>query len=255
MATRTPRTRRPSPKAAAKDNSLIDWIEPERNVRVLDRRERAQQFGLVPVGPDEEAPPAASTSPERLLLEEESEALSDQPVLEKPDDEDEDEVDEEPVAPAEEVFEAGAVSHEDADLVRMYLSQLGKRPLLTFAQEQEIGLRMEQRRSDLLTALAAMPCALSTIASLAEHVRKGLAPAAELVLMPDSGALTPDKAAPTLEAFRRMRRLQRCIARWRRSDAHDLATREMHIARAQEKIAASLRELPIRPALIEEVRS
>src|SRR5215203_7312281 len=106
MATRTPRTRRPRPKAAAKDNSLIDWIEPERNVRVLDWRERAQQFGLVPVGPYEEAPPAASTSPERLLLEEESEALSDQPVLEKPDDDDdEDEVDEEPVAPAEEVFE------------------------------------------------------------------------------------------------------------------------------------------------------
>src|SRR5215203_990087 len=255
MATRTPRTRRPRLKAAAKDNSLIDWIEPERNVRVLDWRERAQQFGLVPVGPYEEAPPAVSTSPERLLLEEESEALSDRPVLEKPDDEDEDEVDEEPVAPAEEVFEAGAVSHEDADLVRMYLSQLGKRPLLTFAQEQEIGLRMEQRRSDLLTALAAMPCALSTIASLAEHVRKGLAPAAELILMPDGGELTPDKAAPTLEAFRRIRRLERCIERWRRSEAHDLATREMHVARAQEKIAASLRELPIRPALIEEVRS
>jgi RNA polymerase primary sigma factor len=177
-------------------------------------------------------------------------------VLERPDDDaDGDELEEEPVAEAEEVFEAGPVSHEDADLVRMYLSQLGKRPLLTFAQEQEIGLRIEQRRADLLTALAALPCALSTIASLAEHVRKGLAPAAELVLMPDGGELTPDKAAPTLEAFRRMRRLERCIARWRRSEAHDLATREMHVTRAQEKIAASLRELPIRPALIEEVRS
>ena len=73
--------------------------------------------------------------------------------------------------------------------------------------------------------------------------------------MPDGGELTPDKAAPTLEAFRRMRRLERCIERWRRSEAHDLATREMHVARAQEKIAASLRELPIRPALIEEVRN
>jgi RNA polymerase primary sigma factor len=96
---------------------------------------------------------------------------------------------------------------------------------------------------------------LSTIASLAEHVRKGLAPAAELVLMPDGGELTPDKAAPTLEAFRRMRRLERCIARWRRSEAHDAATRQTNVARAQEKIAASLRELPIRPALIEEVRA
>jgi len=256
MATKTPRSRRPRPKSSSKHASLIDWIEPDRNVRVLDWRERAQQFGLVPVGPDQEQLPAASTSPERLLREEEPESLSDQPVLERPDDDaDGDELEEEPIAEPEEVFEAGPVSHEDADLVRMYLSQLGKRPLLTFAQEQEIGLRIEQRRADLLTALAALPCALSTIASLAEHVRKGLAPAAELVLMPDGGELTPDKAAPTLEAFRRMRRLERCIARWRRSEAHDLATREMHVARAQEKIAASLRELPIRPALIEEVRS
>src|ERR671913_1792883 len=256
MATKTPGTRRPRPRSTSKHTSLIDWIEPDRNVRVLDWRERAQQFGLVPVGPDHERLPAASTSPERLLREEEPESLSDQPVLERPDDDaDADELQEEAVAEPEEVFEAGPVSHEDTDLVRMYLSQLGKRPLLTFAQEQEIGLRIEQRRADLLTALATLPCALSTIASLAEHVRKGLAPAAELVLMPDGGELTPDKAAPTLEAFRRMRRLERCIARWRRSETHDLATREMHVARAQEKIAASLRELPIRPALIEEVRS
>jgi RNA polymerase primary sigma factor len=256
MATKAPGTRRPRSRSTSKDKSLIDWIEPDRNVRVLDWRERAQQFGLVPVGPDEERLPVASTSPERLLREEEPESMADQPVLEKPDAEDEEgELDEDAVSGAEEVFEAGPVSHEDADLVRMYLSQLGKRPLLTFAQEQEIGLRIEQRRADLLTALATLPCALSTIASLAEHVRKGLAPAAELVLMPDGGELTPDKAAPTLEAFRRMRRLERCIARWRRSEAHDPATREMHVARAQEKIAASLRELPIRPALIEEVRN
>jgi RNA polymerase primary sigma factor len=256
MATKTPRTRRPRPRSTSEDTSLIDWIEPDRNVRVLDWRERAQQFGLVPVGPDEEQLPVASTSPERLLREEESESLSDQPVLDGPEaDSDADELEEESAAEPQEVFEAGPVSHEDADLVRMYLSQLGKRPLLTFAQEQEIGLRIEQRRADLLTALAALPCALNTIASLAEHVRKGLAPAAELILMPDGGELTPDKAAPTLEAFRRMRRLERCIVRWRRSEAHDAATREMHVARAQEKIAASLRELPIRPALIEEVRS
>jgi RNA polymerase primary sigma factor len=224
-------------------------------MRVLDWRERAHQFGLVPVGGDDEEVPAVSSSPERLLREEEPEALADQPVLERPEDADEeDEVAEEPAEP-EETPEAGPVSHEDADLVRMYLSQLGKRPLLTFAQEQEIGRRMEERRAELLTALSALPCALGTIASLADDVRKGLAPAAELVLMPDGGELTPEKVAPTLEAFRRMRRLERCMARWRRSGTHDVATREAHVARAQEKIAATLRDLPIRPALIEEVRS
>ena len=254
-ATRPTRNRR---RFTPQDNSLIDWIEPERNVRVLDWRERAQQFGLVPVGPEEEEGlPLVSTSPERLLQEEEPEALADQPVLERPGD-DEEEEDEEGAdqdsAASDETLEAGPVSHEDADLVRMYLSQLGKRKLLTFTQEQEIGLRIEERRADLLTALAALPCALSTIVSLAENVRKGLAPAAELVLLPDGGELTPEKAAPTLEAFRRIRRLERCMAHWRRSEAHDASTRDAHVARAREQIAASLRDLPIRPALIEEVR-
>jgi len=229
-------------------------------VRVLDWRERAQQFGLVPVGAENDAEddalPQVSTSPERLLQEEEPEALSDQPVLERPGDEDDErDLAGDDVAEAAEVFEAGAVSHEDADLVRMYLSQLGKRPLLTFAQEQGIGRRIEERRADLLTALAALPCALGTIASLADNVRKGLAPAAELVLLPDGGELTPDKAAPTLEAFRRMRRLERCMARWRRAEKYDAETRAANVARAQEKIAASLRDLPIRPALIDEVRA
>jgi RNA polymerase primary sigma factor len=254
MATNSTRTTRPRRRSAPTDRSLIDWGEPGRNARVLDWRERAQQFGLVPVGAEEEALPLIGTSPERLLQEEEPEALADQPVLERPgdsDDADEDVVD----AGSEEVLEAGPVSHEDADLVRMYLSQLGKRPLLTFQQEQEIGRRIEERRADLLTALAALPCALGTLASLADEVRKGRAPAAELVLMPDGGELTPEKAAPTLEAFRRIRRLERCMARWRRAETHDAATRDAHVARAQEKIAASLRDLPIRPALIEEVRN
>jgi RNA polymerase primary sigma factor len=254
MATNSTRTTRPRRRSAPKDRSLIDWGEPGRNARVLDWRERAQQFGLVPVGAEEEALPLIGTSPEQLLQEEEPEALADQPVLERPGDSDD--ADEEVVdAGSDEVLEAGPVLHEDADLVRMYLSQLGKRPLLTFQQEQEIGHRIEERRADLLTAVAALPCALDTLASLADEVRKGRAPAAELVLMPDGGELTPEKAAPTLEAFRRIRRLERCMARWRRAETHDAATRDAHVARAQEKIAASLRDLPIRPALIEEVRN
>jgi RNA polymerase primary sigma factor len=257
MPTETTRAARPRRRTTPKEKSLIDWIEPDRNARVLDWRERAQQYGLLPVGSDDDVVPTASTSsPERLLQEEEPEALTDQAILERPGEEEEQEaIDEAEPAEADQILEAGPVSHEDADLVRMYLSQLGKRPLLTFAQEQEIGVRMEQRRADLLTALAALPCGLGTIASLADDVRKGLAPAAELILMPDGGELTPEKVAPSLEAFRRMRRLERCMARWRRSDAHDAATRQAQVGRAQERIAASLRDLPIRPALVEEVRA
>jgi RNA polymerase primary sigma factor len=252
MATKTTPSRRRGRRPTPRENSLIDWIDPERNMRVLDWRDRAQQFGLVPIGTDAEVTklPAVSTSPEQILHEEEPEALADQPVLDDPSDEDGEAAGEEQ---GDETFDP-AVSHEDADLVRMYLSQLGRRPLLTFPQEQEIGLRIEERRADLLTAIARIPCALDTIASLAEDVWEGRAPAAELILMPDGGELTPDKIEPTLEAFRRIGRFQRCMVRWRGSSADDAATREAHVSRAQENIAAILRSLPIRPALVEEVR-
>jgi RNA polymerase primary sigma factor len=242
--TRSSSRRRTRPK----DKTLIDWIEPERNARVLDWRDRAQQFGLVPLGTDDTLSPV-STSPEQLLQEEEPEALADQPVLDGGDDEETAE-DEESEVPVE-----APVSHEDADLVRMYLNQLGRRPLLTFAQEQEIGRRIEERRGDLLGAIAAIPCALDTLSSLAESVRKGQAPAAELILLPDGGELTAEKAAPTLEAFRRIRRLLRCMSRWQRSEARDPRTCRAQAAGAQQKIAAALRDLPIRPALVDEVRN
>jgi len=64
-------------------------------------RERAQQFGLVPVTSEDEALPAVSTSPERLLHEEESEALADQPVLEAPGGDDTDPDDQEETEEAE----------------------------------------------------------------------------------------------------------------------------------------------------------
>ena len=66
MATKTPKTTRTHRRPAAKDASLIDWIEPDRNVRVLDWRERAQQFGLVPVGAENDAEDDALPSGEHL---------------------------------------------------------------------------------------------------------------------------------------------------------------------------------------------
>ena len=239
-------------------NSLIDWIEPERNMRVLDWRERAQQFGLVPVGAEEDrAAAVVSTSPERLLQEEEPEALADQPVLERPGDDEEEETDS-----GRGAAEAPEEVRGRARLARRCRSRahVPQPARQTAAPDLHAGTgnRAADRGAPCRPAHGACRAARarsSTIAALPKTSARGLAPAAELVLLPDGGELTPDKAAPTLEAFRRMRRLERCMARWRRSEAHDAATRDAHVARAQETIAASLRDLPIRPALIEEVRS
>jgi RNA polymerase primary sigma factor len=246
---------RPPRATAARRRSLIDWSEPERNAQVLDWRARAQQFGLVPQAQDPINISAAS-APDRLIEEEEPEAVSDQPVFER----DEDGVNDRDVTGLgdDEVGPVAGVPYEDLDLVRLYLSHIGRRRLLTAAQEQEIGLRIEQARAQLLTTLAELPCAVRTIMSLADSVRRGGAPAAELILLLDGGELKTDKVHPILDVFTRIGRLERCIARWRamsqpgapdnvRADHWD------DIEGGEDAIATLLGSLPIRPSLIDQV--
>src|SRR5438874_2532268 len=67
--------------------SLIDWREPEANASVLDWRERAREFGLVPIEEDgavDDHP--VVEPPDRLLEEEEQEAFDDQPLAQADQD-------------------------------------------------------------------------------------------------------------------------------------------------------------------------
>src|SRR5688500_3903814 len=116
-------------KGTSSTSSLIDWREPESNAHVLDWRERAHEFGLMPAGEAEE-PEHVVLPADRLIAEEESEAYetrrpgydqeAEEDDLAAPPRRDEDE---------EERFEAG-VSREDLDLVRLYLKTVGQRKLL-----------------------------------------------------------------------------------------------------------------------------
>src|SRR5215213_671538 len=168
--------------------SLIDWHEPERNAHVLDWRERAHDFGLVPIDEDGAVLGALVKPPDSIIREQEPEAFDDQPV---------DDGEREALAP-EEIEEApdARVPQEEPDLVRVYLRNIGQRKLLKAHQEQEIGRKIELARGELLAALAAMPPARSTLLSLADCVTREEAPAAELILLPDGGELKPEKVAP-----------------------------------------------------------
>src|SRR5262249_37934621 len=151
-----------------------------------DWRERAHEFGLVPLDPadDEDSEDPASDAPhletpERLLHEEEPEAFEDQHF---------DDRDEEPIS-AEEIAESpqAGVPDVEVDLVRTYLTHIARRKLLTGREEQEIGARIEAARGELLAEIAMIPSALQTLIALAEQVKHGSAPAAELILLPDGG--------------------------------------------------------------------
>jgi RNA polymerase sigma factor (sigma-70 family) len=231
--------------------SLIDWHEPERNARVLDWRERAQTFGLVPLeGGGAMAPPIVEP-PEQLLDEEEPEAFEEQPIQD---------AESEALEPEdlEEAPEA-RLRREELDLVRVYLQHIGRRKLLTAQQEQEIGRAMELARGELLADLAGLPAARHTLLALADAVAAHDAPAAELILLPDGGELKPERVAPVLRAFKRMRRLERDIAACRkraaarRVTAASRAKWRHEVDRMQSAMRETLRDLPIRPSVVDDV--
>jgi RNA polymerase primary sigma factor len=248
--------KRGRPRKGSSSPSLIDWREPENNAHVLDWRERAHEFGLVPAGSEDE-PETVVLSPNRLLDEDEPEAYqARRPGYDQVPDEDEDvraRPDEE-----EERFEAG-VSREDLDLVRLYLKTVGQRKLLTAKQEQEIGHRIEVARGEVQAAIGTMPCAIDTVLSLAGEVKKGTAPAAELILLPDGGELQPENVKSVLAAFQRIRASRRRIdelqekCRDRRSTPATRARHAKAIQSANAAIEHEMRTLPLRPSLVEQL--
>ena len=246
-----PRRRRDTSDDAG--GGLIDWNEPARNAHVLDWRERAHDFGLDPLtgtdSDDANDPARVVESADRLLREEEPEAAESQQIggldqytgEEQTRDED------------------AAAASEDVDLVRMYLRQIGRRKLLKARDEQEIGARIERARGDLLAAIGAIPAARRTLLALADSVRQGSAPAAELILLPDGGELKAENVEPVLRALTRVRWLEARIDHWRRHCADrrsTAATRQRfrrEMTRAERSMAAILRALPIRPSVVDDL--
>jgi RNA polymerase sigma factor (sigma-70 family) len=242
------RTRRPG--ATKTDEApLVHWEDTDPQVRVIDWRKRANEWGLRSVDPDEESAENGdeetfAPAPEQLLADEEPEARARQQVP----DEDEDGFDADELT--REAPDAGISAEPDS--VRRYLAQIGRTALLTAAQEAQIGQQVEQANRDLVAALARIPCAVKCLGTLAERVRSGEAPAAELILLPEGGELVPERIRPVLRAFRRVAREQRCLDRWRLQPNPDAETQAM-IARAEETIASTLAAQPIRPSVIDEL--
>jgi len=212
---------------AKPSHGLIDWQDPERNAHVVDWRERVQEFGLVP-GEGVQREEWVVESVERLIEEEEPEAAAELSL-------DEREVDTLRPDEVEETPEA-RVATDEIDPIRVYLNDIGRRRLLKAAEEQEIGRRIEVAREALLADLAAIPLALRTLLELADRIRSGAAPAAELILLPDGGELKPENIEPVLRAFARIGRLA-----------------QQANSRATEDIATLLRDLPIRPSVIDDI--
>ena len=130
---------------------------------------------------------------------------------------------------------------------------------MTARQEQDIGRKIETARSEMVAALAAVPAARQTLLGLAGAVNREQAPASALILLPDGGALPPERRAQIMRAFTRVRRLDAAIARCEqrmagpRAAVAGQARCRREVARLTERIAVILRELPIRPSVIDDI--
>ena len=210
--------------------TVVNWDETERQIEALDWHRRARHWHLVPLSEDEADDSPVALLPDDLIADEEPEAAAPQNVREEEDGGLETE------RLAHERPEAG-IPRADLDPVRVYLKHIGRFRLLTSAQEQEIGLQIETARSELQASVAAIPDALQSLVALADGVREGKLPAAELILLPDGGELQSDRVAPVLRAFARIDRL-----------------RHMGICpRTQRSIARILARQPIRPSVVDEI--
>ncbi len=220
-------------RSAAADPELIDWSEPAQNARVLDWRQRAESFGLTAIADDGGTDGPVVLPVDRLIDEEESEAASPlsfgdvEAVAAVSDDADDDDTAD------------ARLNAVDVDPVRVYLQEIGRRRLLSSAEEQVIGGRIEAARTAVLTELPLVPRGLCCLLSLADTVHRGEAPAAELILLPDGGELAPGHVQPVLDA---LAEIDAIIDEVEAGDAP-----------AQARAQALLRDLPIRPSAIDAI--
>jgi RNA polymerase primary sigma factor len=145
------------------------------------------------------------------------------------------------------------------DPVRLYLKEIGKVPLLNAQQEVQIGRRIEVGQIALRRALAGIPVAVGALLEIGEQLRRGEVPADDVIVLPEGGELEAKEVRPVLLAFARIRRLERRVARLqegladRRRSATTRARHQQAIGEARERIQKIVADMPLKPALIDEL--
>src|SRR5919201_3703040 len=154
---------------------------------------------------------------------------------------------------------AAAAITKGEDPVRLYLKEIGKVPLLTAKQEVEIGRRIEVGQIALRRALAGIPMAVCALLEIGDRLRRQEIPADDVIVLPEGGELEADEIRPVLLAFGRIRRLEREIGRLQHSltDKRRSATTRSNytkwIAANREAIQKIVAEMPLKPALIDDI--
>jgi RNA polymerase primary sigma factor len=145
------------------------------------------------------------------------------------------------------------------DPVRLYLKEIGKVSLLRAEEEVALGRRIEVGQIALRRALGRVPFATAKLLALVDRVRREEVPLDDVILLPEGGEPTPSEIRSSLAAFARIRRLEREIERLHlalRDKRRSKATRANYnkwIAQNRESIQGVLENLPLKPALVDQL--
>src|SRR5213592_772360 len=155
-------------------------------------------------------------------------------------------------------LEAGAAPRGE-DPVRLYLKEIGKVSLLTAAQEVQIGRRIEVGQIALRRTLAGIPMAVTALLEVGDRLRRGETSPDDVIVLAEGGELEAKAIRPVLAQFARIRRLERKIVRLeeslltRRRSRIGRKTATTVVAVARESIQKVVAEMPLKPALIDEL--
>ncbi len=145
------------------------------------------------------------------------------------------------------------------DPVRLYFQEMGKVRLLTARQEVEIGRRIEAAQVALRRALAGVPLAVCRLLERGEAVRADRTTAGEMLVLPEGGAVGARDLRRLVRGLGRIRRLEAEVSRLtaslagRRLSAAARANYTKWIAANRAAIQATVAELPLNPALVDQL--
>jgi RNA polymerase primary sigma factor len=139
-----------------------------------------------------------------------------------------------------------------SDIVRQYLQQIGKVPLLKPAEERDLCARIEAAQHALAAALLAEPDTRNRLQELFDAVRTRRVPVGELLESPDGRPLRRQDVVRAFEAFTDMRRRASAVERVDAAGARRTQLRK-RADRLVTSLADTMAAVPIRPAVLEAI--
>ncbi len=150
----------------------------------------------------------------------------------------------------------GETGPSPGDLLRRYLREIGRVPLLTAEQEVALGQRIERGQERMRRAILALPMVRDALVELGTHLRRGEADSSRVLEAPDGTPLPVPELSRVLKLFVRIRRLDRALerleaARDRTRSARSRRDLRRWVTQNHRERAGLLGDLPLRPVVVD----